>query len=137
MLVAESSADVKAEEAAIRALIASDARLSHTEDEVFWSGAYKRPVVGSEKPEPYPESAAGKRRNQKNTVTTIDRLEVAASGDMAWEFSHSTLEWDQEGDPSGHVSVAAAELRVWKKVGGEWKVAAFFARPLDRPFAPR
>jgi ketosteroid isomerase-like protein len=132
-----SRVDLNAEEAAIRALIekGANSRIPFTEDGIFWSGAYKRPTVGSHKAERFPEDSKEKRKNEKGTVK-VERLEVAASGDMAWEFSYGTLEFDLDETPSRHVSFETGILRVWKKMGGEWKVAATFARPLDVPFAP-
>jgi len=124
--------NLKAEEAAIRAVIAA-AKTPYTDDSVFWTGLYKRPVVGKETPEPFPDSGIGKRKNQKNT-TKVERLQVAASGDMAWEFSYVHTEYDSDETPSQHKSFDASLLRVWEKVNGEWKVAAIFGRPLDVPF---
>jgi len=133
MLVGQGSkADLKADEAAIRALIASG-KTTYTEDNVFWTGLYKRPVVGKEVPEPFPETKSLKRNNQVNT-TKVERLEFAASGDMAWEFSIVHTEYDSDETPPQHRSFEAGMLRVWKKVNGEWKVAATFGRPLNVPF---
>jgi ketosteroid isomerase-like protein len=128
----DSKVDLKADEAAIRALIAS-AKSQFTDDSVFWTGAYKRPVVGTEVPEPFPETKAMKRKNQVNT-TKVERLEVSSSGDMAWEFSYVHTGYDSDETPASHKSFDAGMLRVWKKVNGEWKVAAVFGRPLDVPF---
>lgn len=85
--------DSKADEAAIRGLIAKEGPIPHTADLVAWSGALKRPVVGSQTPEFFPDSDATKRKNQK-TQWTVHRLEVAASGDIAWEFSDGKIEYD-------------------------------------------
>ena len=129
----DSKADLKADEAAIQALIASG-KSPYTDDSVFWSGAYKRPVVGKEVPEPFPETKAAKRTNQVNT-TKVERLEVqAASGDMAWEFSIVHTEYDSDEKPTQHKSFDAGMLRVWKKVDGEWRTVAMFGRPLNVPF---
>jgi ketosteroid isomerase-like protein len=126
------AADSKTEEAAIRAAIASE-HAKHTDDQIFWSGAYKRPVVRPEKGEEFPGHELSKRSNVK-TTTDVQRIEVAASGDLAYEFSYGTLDYDLTGPPQQHVAAKTALLRVWKKVGGDWKIAAFFARPLDLPF---
>lgn len=67
--------------------------------------------------------------------TKVQRIEVASAGDMAYEYSLGTLEYDVDGSPVRHVSFETGLLRVWKKAGGEWKVAAWFVRPLDTPFA--
>jgi ketosteroid isomerase-like protein len=130
--------DLKAEEAAIRAIIsAGQSADGHelTSDAVVWTGAYKRPNIGSRRSEAFPEAAIGKRKNSKNTVK-VERIEVAASGDMAWEFSHGTLDYDVDGPPVSHVSLEQGILRTWKKLNGEWKIAAIFSRPLDWPLSP-
>ena len=138
VLVGQSSkVDLKAEETAIRALIENGGGIPSTEDRIVWSGATKRPSVGSQRGEAFPEAKLDKRQNQK-TVWKVERLEVAASGDMAWEFSYGKLEYDLDESPSRHVSIDNAALRVWKKMGGQWKVeASSFQRPLDQPFMPR
>ena len=128
----DSKVNLKADEAAIRAVIASG-KTPYTDDNVFWSGAYKRPVVGKETPEPFPEAKSMKRNNQVNT-TKVERLEIAASGDMAWEFSNIHTEYDSDQKPPQHKSFDAGMLRVWKKVNSEWRAAATFARPVDVPF---
>jgi hypothetical protein len=33
-----------------------------------------------------------------------------------------------------HIAFERAELAVLKKIDGQWKVAAMFTRPIDRPF---
>ena len=38
--------------------------------------------------------------------------------------------------PSQHVSFEQGMPRVWKKVSGQWKVAAVFVRALDTAFVP-
>jgi ketosteroid isomerase-like protein len=136
VLVGQSSkVDLKAEEAAIRALIAKGGA-PRTADSVGWTGATKRPSLGSDRGDPFPEAKVDKRKNSKST-TRVQRVEVAASGDMAWEFSYGTLEHDLDETPARHVSFETARLAVWKKVNGQWQVAASFQRPLDVPFVPR
>ena len=125
--------DLRAEEAAIRAIVNRPDRLPFTPDAVFWSGAYPRPSVGQEKVRHFNEAAVEQRRNQK-TTTQIVRLEVAAAGDMAYEFFNFTLSFDRA-DTKKHTSFTGSGLRVWKKVGGQWQVAAAFMRPHDVPFA--
>jgi ketosteroid isomerase-like protein len=126
--------DLKAEEAAIRAVLTKGGELPYTEDRIVWSGAEKRPGIGT-RGEPFPEAKLDKRKNSKNTGA-VDRIEVAAAGDMAWVFSHGTLEYYLDETPVRHVAFERATLMVWKKVNGQWKVAALFTRPLDRPFMP-
>jgi ketosteroid isomerase-like protein len=125
------AADSKTEEAAIRTLITSG-QAKPTDDAIFWSGALKRPIVRPEKGEEFPGHEFSKRSNIK-TTTDVQRIEVAASGDLAYEFSSGTAEFDQAGPPSQHVAFKTATLRVWKKVNGEWRIAAAFVRPQDLP----
>jgi ketosteroid isomerase-like protein len=97
---------------------------------IFWSGAYKRPTIGAEKREEMPGAEISKRRNEKIT-TDVQRIEVAASGDLAYEFSYGTVDYDPSGPAQRHVAFRTGLLRVWKKVDGDWKVAAVFVRPLQ------
>ncbi len=75
-------------------------------------------------------------RARKNSVNHYDvkRIEVASSGDMAYEFSYGKAEFDVDGPPAQHISIDQGLVRVWKKVQGEWMVAVMFVRPLDTPF---
>lgn len=129
----DSKADLKAEEAAIRAIISSGQAPKATDDAIFWSGASPRPSVGSNHTPSYPEALVEKRKNSKSSFD-VQRIEVAASGDLAYEFSLGRLEYDLDMTPPRHVSFGRGILRVWKKDHGEWKVAASFARPLDEPY---
>jgi hypothetical protein len=79
-----------------------------------------------------PRPRISKRSNQKIT-TDVQRIEVAASGDLACEFSYGTVDYDLAGPSSQHVAFRTGLLRVWK-VNGDWRIAALFVRPLDAPF---
>jgi ketosteroid isomerase-like protein len=133
--------DLKAEEAAIRAMIAARDKGGpgsnpSTEDRIVWSGPDKRPWFGSKRGETFPGSTVGKRTNQK-AVTKVERVEVAASGELAWVYMTAKNEFDVDGsNPPRHETFENATLMVLKKVGGQWKQAAGFARPLDRAFVP-
>jgi hypothetical protein len=129
-----------AEEAAIRKQIAAydmGTRGLGLPDQVFWSGAYKRPTVGNEKGEPaegansIPNRVSGSQKNK----TEVIRIVVADSGDLAYEYSKSTLEFDLKSGE--HHSSMTGLLRVWQKQDGNWRIAAFFARPYDSGFAPQ
>jgi hypothetical protein len=103
--------------------------IPRTADVVFWSGAFKRPIVGSERGEEIPSDRQPSARipgSERNKTTPV-RIEIAKSGDLAYEFSNSILSYDlKSGEKqSGPTSI----LRVWMKEGGQWKVAAWFARP--------
>jgi len=133
MLVGQDfKVNVPANEAEIRAIIASG-KIPYTEDSVDWTGRYKRPVVGKELGEQFPDSDLAKRRNATYTNRKIERLEVSASGDMAWEFSIVHADYDVDETPKRHKSFDTGQLRVWRNEKGAWKVAARFSRPLDVP----
>jgi hypothetical protein len=125
--------DLKVEEAVLRALIQAPTNPTSAKESVRWTGAYKRPFMAPDKGELFAAEVIAMRKNQKRS-TKIERIEVAASGDMAWDFSIVTLEFDLDGS-SEHVKFDTGSLRTWKKEDGQWKVAATFMRPLDTPFA--
>ena len=122
-----------ADEAAIRKLIAAadqagTSQVPRLPDAIFWSGAYKRPIVGSEK------GILGDPSNVENRVsqtskTAPQRIVVADSRDLAYEYSTGTLEYDLKNGQ--HKKTERALLRVWQKQNGEWKQAAVFLRPFD------
>jgi hypothetical protein len=134
------------DERAIRELVArydesGEAAVPHTNDAIFWAGPFKRPTIGAEARDPLPpdlqpssarppgapsERVPGSRRR----VTTPVRIEIAASGDLAYEFSNSEIRFDLKNGEQEAVTPASV-LRVWKKDGGRWKIAAMFARPHD------
>ena len=128
------AAGSKTEEAAIRAAIANE-HTKNTDDEILWTGAFERPFVRPDKGVETPGADLSKRSNQKITAD-VQRVEVAASGDLAYEFSYGTVEYDSPSSPPRHVTFRTGLLRVWKKDDGDWKVAAFFMHPLDTPCMP-
>jgi hypothetical protein len=136
-----------ADERAIRDLIArydKGEAVPRTDDRVLFGGEDKRPAVGSQQREVVPaderpaarapgassERVPGSRRR----VTTPVRIEIATSGDLAYEFSNSELSFDLKNGE--REAVASSVLRVWKKDRGQWKIAALFARPHYQESAP-
>ncbi len=104
---------------------------SETEDAFFWSGAYEKPLIGRAEG----DEADKKRETEaprKNEIVKEhpDRIEVSKKGDLAYEYGHGELSFD---DPKAgkHIAFQNAYLRVWKAVGGACRVAATMARPLD------
>ena len=108
--------------------------LSFTADRVFWAGPYKKPAVGVETPEPIGgEADLGRVAGSQKVKTDVVRIEVAKSGDLAYEFSNFAMSYKmKEGKEE---AFTGSVLRVWKKDGGEWKVTAMFARPHWQPEA--
>jgi hypothetical protein len=130
------STEPRADEAAIRQIVAAfDAgtALPRTSDTIFWSGAWQRPTVEDEKPvEAAVAVPASKRKSgsQRNKSTVV-RVEVAESRDMAYEFSTGVLTYETV--DGKEVTQPNAALRVWRKQNGEWKVVAQFSRPTENP----
>jgi hypothetical protein len=135
-----------ADERAIRDLIArydKGESVARTDDEILWSGDFKRPAVGSQKREPVPADrnpsapvpgSSARVPGSRRRVTTPVRIEIAKSGDLAYEFSDSELIFDLQN--GGREAIPSSVLRVWKKDGGQWKIAAMFARPHYQEAAP-
>lgn len=116
---------MNADEEAIRALIAAEEagkRPPHTADSIFWSGAYRRPIVGGQdKPEQISDLAT---RTGERTKTTVRRIDVSQSGDLAYEFSDIELTLLPQ-----ERTFPTSLLRAWKKVNGLWHAVAHFQRP--------
>lgn len=47
----------------------------------------------------------------------ITKIEVASSGEMAWDYSRWSLD-------TGDGSRGGGSMRTWRKVGGTWKISA-------------
>jgi len=122
--------DVAAEEQAIRArsmawLDAARARDAAGEGAVFADDgvalrANNDPIIG---PAAFTAWATADRASNPQSVVnwTVDQVVVAASGDIAYEigtYQLTGLGPDGSGDDTGRY------VTVWKKVNGEWKVAA-------------
>jgi len=98
--------------------------IKRTEDSIFVSGAYPRPMIGRAVQE-----ALGSRKDRSNESRKgeLVRLVISQSGDMAEEFGNFTLSFDQP--DKTHISFDGSYLRVWRKIRGEWLEDAYFARP--------
>src|SRR5713101_542560 len=109
-----------ADERAIRDLIArydKGESVPRTDDQILWSGEFKRPIVGSQKREELPADQQPSARVpfSRRRVTTPVRVEIAKSGDLAYEFSNSELSFGlQNGERE---AIPSSLLRVWKKDG--------------------
>jgi ketosteroid isomerase-like protein len=121
--------DLAAAEAAIRAadagwLKAAQARDSAAEAAMFAADgvayrAHLEPMVGPAAFQAYAEK--DKVENPKATINwTTDRIEVAASGDLAIQISSVTIKGL---GPKGDGEDRLRFVTVWKLVNGEWKVA--------------
>jgi hypothetical protein len=118
------------DEQRIRALIArADQGMQppRTADRIFWSAAFKRPVVGNQSAEEIPTDRRPALRvpGSQRAKTTVERIEIAKSGDLAYEFSNSDLSFQLKNGRD--VSLPTSLLRVWRKEQGQWKVAANFS----------
>ena len=120
-----------ADERAIRDLIArydKGESVARTDDMIYWTGGSKRPTVGSQEGEPLPAAqrpssarvpGAPSERvpDSRRRVTTAVRIDIATSGDLAYEFSNSELDFDLK-NGEREAATPASVLRVWKKDGG-------------------
>jgi ketosteroid isomerase-like protein len=125
---AQAQADHKEDEQAIRELAAHRGPKIYAQGAIFVSGAYAHPIIGGDTTEkPIPEVQAEKRKNM-DVTETIRRLKVSKAGDMAWEFTDFRASYDAT-STGKHVEFPGSMLRVWQKVGGQWRVVAEFRRP--------
>lgn len=102
-----------------------------TDNNVFWTGAYPRPIIGKKEDEEtrkINERMKKERLNQyRNDVP--ERIVVAKSGDVAYEYGTSSMGFT---NPQGKkVAWDAGYVRCWRKADGQWKVDLTFIRPID------
>ena len=103
---------------------------------IFVSGAYPRPIIGQGKIDPSDRAmteadADVAKRTHKVRKTRPQKVVVSSAGDMAYGFSLFDMEFDRP-DSSGkneHVKFEGSQLTVWRKIGGQWLLAASFNRP--------
>jgi ketosteroid isomerase-like protein len=107
--------------------------IKRTEDSILSSGLTPRPLVGRREQERFREkfAAARKKRPNEKTTTTVERVVVARSGELAYEYSHFRMRWD--GPDRKRIGLDGSYLRVWRKVNGKWLEEAYFARPDQEP----
>jgi ketosteroid isomerase-like protein len=105
------------------------------DDVIFWSGATERPIMGKASSEQQGKEIGSTRKNEKQGKGKIERLVVSASGDMAYEYGSNSLEFDDV-QSGKHLSFSPTYLRVWKRDGTVWKVAAAFMRPNPSKICP-
>ncbi len=99
--------------------------IKYTDNVIAASGAIPRPIIGREALLRTREDIV-KGTPNRTTKTNVERLVVSKSGDMAYEFANFTTAY---GAPDkNRTSFNGSHLRVWRKVDGEWKVDASFAR---------
>ena len=123
--------DKQAEERAIRGLEqrwrqALTARDSAAIGRFYTADGYYLPQEsnGYEGPEPVSARWLGELRGGLKLERAPKRIEIADAGDMAYEVGTYKVSWEEpknraRGDASGNY------VTVWKKVGGEWKTAAY------------
>ena len=125
---------ISSDERTLRALVADVERggeMPFAAAAVVWPAVFKRPVVWGEGSLELIEGfkSIESPSNSRSTFR-IRKVEVAQSGDLAYEFSERTHNL-QIRQPSGAMEAVVSTvsvLRVWKKVNGQWQQAAKFER---------
>jgi hypothetical protein len=103
----------------------------YSDDSFFWSGAFDKPLIGKAEQETgsKKQETAEPRKNEAS-ADHPQRIVVANSGDMAYEYGSGNMSYDDV-KTGKHVTFQTAYLRVWKSVDGECKVAAYMIRPIE------
>ena len=116
-------------EQAIRSAAPRDQALM-TDDMYFFSGALEKPVIGKSEGDKASSEVDAERKSTKYT-TTVDRIVIPQSGDMAYEYGTSRVMFD-EVKSGKHHDFTAAYLRVWKAADGSCKIAAAMFQPVGQ-----
>jgi ketosteroid isomerase-like protein len=96
---------------------------------IFWSGAYAKPQTGIDGADDAADRLVAPGRKNQIDKTTPEKIVVAKSSDMAYEYSTFVLNYD---DGNGHHQITGALLRVWQQDASIWKIAAEFRRGYGR-----
>lgn len=139
---AASRSDQRADERAIRAILAGFPRLRDGEAEAelyaadawFLSTRTPEPLVGGEARR---RDIATRRAPAADEVTRIEpaRIVVASSGDIAYDYGTYRTTWTEAQHPQ---EVGGYYLRTWNKVDGQWRIAgeSVQRRPLPDATTP-
>jgi ketosteroid isomerase-like protein len=97
-----------------------------TDDVIFVSGAYPRPIIGRQKFAPKHTGMANaeaemRKRSGEVVETHPEKVVVSKAGDMAYGFASFNMEFDRpdSAGKSEHVKFEGSQLTVWRKIGGE------------------
>jgi ketosteroid isomerase-like protein len=118
-------------EAAVKRLAAQEDP-AKTDDVYFYNALLDKPIVGRSELD---KASQGRRKelsqqraNEKPAPEVPDRVVVSKSGDMAYEYGTTKLEFNEKKNGQKH-DETLAYLRVWRAVDGSCKVAAMMYEP--------
>jgi ketosteroid isomerase-like protein len=80
-------------------------------------------LIGKSEWQQASEKVRATRPNSKSGPWNIERIVVAPSGDMAYEYGTHQISFDDT-KTGKHPDITSAYLRVWKVAGGTCKIAA-------------
>ncbi len=116
----------------IRLLSGTSVAQIASDDIYFNSSPTNPPAIGRPSIDKLREAHLTERTNIHPTRFYPDRIVPSDSADMAYDYGHAHLEFD-ETRSGKHISYDLAYLRVWKLVDGQCRLAASFSRPIDPP----
>lgn len=131
-LVMAQNSTASTDEQQIRSIIAQENNGNFsapaTEDNIFVSGPFPRPIIGKKDAVSQQISdSLSKARKNYSFKKEVVRLVVAQSGDIAYEFGNGIIRYDDVNNKN--VTLNNSYVRTWKKVNGQWQVDITFARP--------
>lgn len=110
----------------IRSQLSQESPWPKTHDYYLYNPLLDKPVVGDEEREKANkahEPLMAKRKNMHTAPFKTERVVVAPSGDMAYEYGTGQVSYD-DSDTGKHIETTLARLSVWKADGGSCKAAA-------------
>ena len=113
-------------ESAVKSLIDKHDLNTVADDSFYFSGALDQPVVGKAAIDNALKPVAESRQNMKTTPLRPDRVVVAPSGDMAYEYGTEHISFEERASGK-HRDFTTAYLRVWRAVDGQCKIAAIMS----------
>jgi ketosteroid isomerase-like protein len=113
-------------ESTVKSLIDKHDVNAVADDAYYFTGALDQPVVGKAAHDSAMKAVEESRQNLQTTPLRPDRVVVAPSGDMAYEYGTEHVSFDERAGGK-HRDFTTAYLRVWRAVDGQCKIAALMS----------
>jgi ketosteroid isomerase-like protein len=113
-------------ESAVKSLIDKHDGKAVADDAYYFTGALDKPVVGNAAQDKAMKTIEASRQNVKTIPLRPERVVIAPSGDMAYEYGTGHMSFDESASGK-HRDFTTAYLRVWRAVDGQCKIAAFMS----------
>lgn len=103
-------------------------RLAFTDSVILVNPFLPSPQMGKQRTEAELKFWAEikKERSNEKLIRHPRRIEIASSGDMAYEFGDYTVDYDSQNNQ--HIHNDGSYVNIWRKIKGTWMIEVIFNR---------